>query len=100
VLKIDDHQLKAAITTSNQELLHNAVLQLCKQLPGASNRLLDLLPASPSAPGFNAIVEEEEWSVVKEKRGKKRKRNLCENCGEDADADDGCCKWARMREAE
>jgi hypothetical protein len=90
-----DKQLKEVIATTSHSALRNAVLELCKQMPEASDFLSVLLIPPPV---FSTRVEH--TGVVQEKATKKRKRNICENCEGDADDNDGCCKWAMMQAAE
>jgi hypothetical protein len=90
-----DKQLKEVIATTSHGALRTAALELCKQMLEASDFLSVLLIPPPA---FSARVEN--TGVVQEKATKKRKRNICENCGEDADDTHGCCKWAMRQAAE
>jgi len=90
-----DHQLKNAIVTANQDILRNAMLEICKQIPDAS-KILALLLLPPPTPS----MKKRPMKALKKKVSKKRKRvRICENCEGDADASDWCYKFAMMQEA-
>jgi hypothetical protein len=61
-------------------------------MPETSKILLSLLSRCPPA------TEKKE---PKKKANKKRKRiRIYDNCGEDEDEPDGCCKWSRKQKYE
>lgn len=75
------------------EELRSAVPRRCDQSPGAAKLLTSLLLCpSPST----ALPSPASRKTTENRR--KRRRQICFECGEEITAD-GCCKWRRMEES-